>query len=148
MPVPFRTVRISPRLVTAAAGTGLSAVLECQMLTKPALFLRIEGAALLVISLLGYRETHSSWLLFAVLLLVPDISMAGYLAGVKIGAAVYNLAHTMAGPFVIFTYSILAAHFFLLPYGLIWSAHIGMDRTLGFGLKYPTRFNDTHLQRV
>jgi hypothetical protein len=70
------------------------------------------------------------------------------LAGVKIGAAVYNLAHTMAGPFVIFTYSILTAHFFLLPYGLIWSAHIGMDRMLGFGLKYPTRFNDTHLQRV
>jgi hypothetical protein len=31
---------------------------------------------------------------------------------------------------------------------LIWFAHIGMDRTVGYGLKYPTSFKDTHLQRV
>ena len=31
---------------------------------------------------------------------------------------------------------------------LIWLGHIGMDHALGYGLKYPTAFGDTHLQRV
>jgi hypothetical protein len=118
------------------------------MLTKPVLLLRTEGVFILSISVLCYREMHFSWLLFAVLLLVPDLSMAGYLAGVKIGAAVYNVVHTLTGPLILIGYSILSAHLSLLLYGLIWTAHIGMDRVCGFGLKYPTRFNDTHLQRV
>jgi hypothetical protein len=77
------------------------------MLTEAALLLRIEGAALLTISLLAYHAMQFHWLIFAVLLLVPDISMIGYLANVKTGAATYNLVHTMAGPFVLFTYSIV-----------------------------------------
>jgi hypothetical protein len=31
---------------------------------------------------------------------------------------------------------------------LVWLVHVGADRALGYGLKYPTRFEDTHLQRV
>jgi hypothetical protein len=84
---------------------------------------------------------------FAALFLVPDLSLAGYLAGVKIGATVYNIVHTLTGPVALIGYSIFAMHLRLLPYGLIWTAHIGMDRMLGFGLKYATRFNDAHLQR-
>jgi hypothetical protein len=34
------------------------------------------------------------------------------------------------------------------PFGLIWLAHSGFDRMLGFGLKYPTFFGDTHLRHV
>ncbi|RKQ33951.1 DUF4260 family protein [Oceanobacillus halophilus] len=37
---------------------------------------------------------------------------------------------------------------FLIIVGLIWTAHIGMDRMIGFGLKYPTAFKDTHIQRI
>jgi hypothetical protein len=36
----------------------------------------------------------------------------------------------------------------MVAVALIWFAHIGMDRTVGYGLKYPSSFNDTHLQRV
>jgi hypothetical protein len=118
------------------------------MPTRPGLLLRIEGGAVLATSLLCYRESHASWLLFAALLLAPDLSLAGYMAGVGIGAPVYNLIHTVTGPLVLISYSIFAGHFILLPYGLIWTAHIGMDRMLGFGLKYATRFSDTHLQRI
>ncbi len=118
------------------------------MLSKPGLLLRIEACGVLLVSLLLYREAHASWLLFAVLLLVPDLSTVGYLAGVKIGAPVYNAVHTLAGPLILIGYSVLAMHVWLLPYAMIWTAHIGMDRMLGFGLKYPTNFKDTHLQRV
>jgi len=118
------------------------------MLTKPGLLLRIEGGVLLAVSLFFYRESHSSWALFAALFLVPDLSFLGYLAGVKVGAAAYNIVHTSTGPLILIGYSVLAAHPSLVPYGLIWIGHIGLDRMLGFGLKYPTRFNDTHLQHT
>jgi len=91
---------------------------------------------------------HFGWLLFAVLLLAPDLSMVGYLGGVKIGAPFYNIVHTLVGPLLLITFSLATARVSLLLYGLIWTAHIAMDRMLGFGLKYPTTFKDTHLQRV
>jgi hypothetical protein len=113
----------------------------------------MEGFAVLAVSVLLYRELHGGWLLFAILLLAPDLSMVGYLGGAKIGAPIYNLAHTLLGPLLLIAISVLTARISLmpsglLPYGLIWTAHIGMDRMLGFGLKYPTNFKDTHLQRV
>jgi Domain of unknown function (DUF4260) len=118
------------------------------MLTKPALLLRIEGSLLFLVSIVCYHETHASWILFAVLLLAPDLSMAGYLANAKIGATIYNAVHTLTGPVLLLAYALLTAHASLLPYGLIWATHLGMDRMLGFGLKYPTQFKDTHLQHV
>ena len=108
----------------------------------------MEAGAILAASLTCYQHTHSGWILFAALILAPDISLAGYLAGVKSGAIVYNLVHTLTGPLVLLGYAVFTAHAGLLPYGLIWTAYIGMDRLLGFGLKYPTNFKDTHLQHV
>lgn len=118
------------------------------MLNRPGILLRIEGCAILAVSVILYRELHFSWLLFAILLLAPDLSMIGYLGGVKIGASFYNIVHTLAAPLLLIGFSVLTSRFSLLPYGLIWTAHIGMDRMLGFGLKYPTNFKDTHLQHV
>src|SRR5215469_2339761 len=118
------------------------------MLTKPALLLRIEGVLLFAVSIVCYHETRAGWILFAVLLLAPDLSMAGYVANAKIGATIYNAAHTLTSPLLLVAYALLTAHSALLPYGLIWTTHIGMDRMLGFGLKYPTQFKDTHLQHV
>lgn len=109
-------------------------------------WLRIEGLAALTLAVVLYSRAGYSWGLFAILFLAPDVSFAGYLAGQRAGAAVYNLLHSFAGP--------LALAAALLPGGtavavpLIWAAHIGFDRALGYGLKYPTGFADTHLGRI
>jgi hypothetical protein len=118
------------------------------MLTKPRWLLHLEGACVLVLTVVLYHAGHFRWWVFAVLLLAPDLAMLGYLANVKIGAALYNLAHTEAGPVLLLVASVVAPLPALEPYALIWLAHLGMDRMLGYGLKYPTQFKDTHLQRV
>ena len=118
------------------------------MLNKPGILLRMEGFALLAVSVFLYWQMHFGWLLFAILLLAPDLSMVGYLGGAKTGAPIYNIVHTLIGPLLLIGFSLVTARTSVLPYGLIWTAHIGMDRMLGFGLKYPTNFKDTHLQRV
>ena len=83
--------------------------------------------------------------LFALLFLVPDVSMMGYLANVRAGAVIYNAIHTYVGPLLLAGYSVGTAQHTPLLLSLIWIAHIALDRMLGFGLKYPTGFKDTHL---
>jgi hypothetical protein len=119
-----------------------------QMFTKPGILLRVEGAFVLALSILYYGWVHANWLMFVVLFLVPDLVMLGYLLGIRAGTICYNLVHTLIGPLMLIGYSVPSQANWLLPYALIWIAHIGLDRMLGFGLKYPTRFNDTHLQRA
>lgn len=110
--------------------------------------LRLEGAALFGAAALAYGWTGQSWWLFAILFLAPDIGMAAYLAGPRIGALGYNLLHTTALPLALAASGLLWGS--LLPVGLgcIWLAHIGFDRALGYGLKEPTDFRDTHLGRI
>ena len=118
------------------------------MLIKPRWILHLEGAAIFVAAIYFYHAGHFSWWLLAAVFLAPDLFMLGYLKDAKWGAAVYNLVHTLAGPALRLgiTFSLHVTAY--LPYVLIWLAHIGMDRALGFGLKYPTFFKDTHLQHV
>ena len=117
-------------------------------LLRPATLLRVEGIALLALSVLLYWANGGSWLLFGVLLLAPDLSMLGYLAGPKVGALLYNAFHTYAMPAVVGALGMIFASPVAISVALIWFAHIGMDRTVGYGLKYPTSFKDTHLERV
>jgi hypothetical protein len=115
---------------------------------KPRLLLHIEGAAVLLAACIFYHQVHGSWIWFAVLFLAPDFFMLGYLANKKVGALVYNLAHTYTAPVLVFSilwFSGATSYFWLT---LIWLAHIGWDRLIGYGLKYETAFKDTHLQRV
>jgi hypothetical protein len=121
---------------------------KISMLTKPAILLRIEGITVLIVNLLLYRHAHADWALFAVLFLAPDLTFFGYLLSVRVGAALYNLAHTLITPCLVLAAWVITSQPKLLPLALIWAAHIGFDRLLGYGLKYPTRFNDTHLQHV
>lgn len=111
------------------------------------LLLRLEGFAALAVSLALYARAGLSWPVFALFFLAPDLSMLGYFAGPRAGAAVYNLVHTYAVALPL----ALAGHFAATPAltaaGLILIAHIGFDRALGFGLKYSTAFGDTHLGR-
>lgn len=118
------------------------------MLTRPALLLHIEDAALFIAALALYHQLHASWILFAVIFLTPDLFMLGYLAGPDAGSALYNLGHWLVLPFVLLSYGYLGAHSLATNIALIWFAHIFFDRMLGYGLKYPTAFKDTHLQRV
>ena len=117
------------------------------MFTKPSFLLHLEGLTILLVSIVLYRHSHASWLLFALLFLAPDLFMLGYLVNRRIGAALYNFAHTLITPGVLLAIGFLAGAAFL-PTALIWTAHIGCDRILGYGLKYPTHFKDTHLQHV
>jgi len=114
----------------------------------PRLILRLEGAALFIAALYVYRLTGVSWWLFAVLILVPDLSFAGYLAGPRIGAAVYNAMHSTIGPIVVGVYGLAFGPTVVFAIAVIWAAHIGFDRVLGYGLKYPSAFQDTHLGRI
>jgi len=102
----------------------------------------------LVAAIFVYAVVGGSWLLFAVLILAPDLSMAGYAAGPRIGAAVYNLFHTVVGPVLLAFGAYLELAGWMLPVALIWLAHIAADRMLGYGLKLPTGFRDTHLGRI
>ena len=87
----------------------------------------------------------ASWGLFAALLLAPDLFMVGYLSGARLGAALYNAAHTYVGPLALGGLALGLGRPLLGGIALIWAAHVGMDRALGFGLKHPTGFHDTHL---
>jgi hypothetical protein len=116
------------------------------VLAKPTFLLRIEGGLELVLSLIFYRFIHANWVLFVALLLAPDLVIPAYLRGVRIGTICYNLIHTLALPFLLIAYACLTGAQWPLPYALIWTAHIGLDRALGFGLKYSTQFTDTHLK--
>ena len=118
-------------------------------MSVPGTLLRLEAFALLLASILEYRHLSGAWWLFALLLLAPDLSMLGYLAGQRVGSAAYNSVHTLLTPAAV-TAIVVAGHLAgrALPLLCIWFAHIGLDRLLGYGLKYPTAFRDTHLQRV
>ena len=110
--------------------------------------LRIEAAAILAGALWAYSRLDLGWPMFALLFLVPDLSMLGYLAGKRIGAASYNLAHSYATPAILAAIALALHAQAALPVLLIWAAHIAFDRLLGYGLKYATAFGDTHLGRV
>jgi hypothetical protein len=118
------------------------------MLTRPRVLLHLEGAAILAVALFFYQQLHASWLLFGLLFLVPDLSMIGFAAGARVGAAAYNFFHTEVLPFLLAIVAAWARHPRVLTIALIWVSHIGFDRLLGYGLKYPTHFKDTHLQRL
>ena len=114
-------------------------------LTLPTVLLRLEAAAALALAAGLYGTHGGSCELFAVLLLAPDLSALGYLAGPAIGAACYNAAHTYLVPVALGAVGLAAGRAHLPLLALIWAAHIGLDRLLGYGLKYPDGFKHTHL---
>ncbi len=109
-------------------------------------WLRAEGIAALVAGVAIYRWAGGEWLWLLPLLLVPDLSMIGYLAGTAIGAAGYNLVHNWATALALLGLGLVSGIVGLEIAGAVLVAHVGMDRVAGYGLKYPTAFRDTHLQ--
>jgi Domain of unknown function (DUF4260) len=114
----------------------------------PRIILRAEGAAVCLLAVLLYWRLGASWWLFAILFLTPDVSFLGYLGGPRAGAIAYNAAHTLAAPLLLAAAGLLLPAAQVIPLSLIWTAHIGFDRMLGYGLKYATGFGLIHLGRI
>jgi hypothetical protein len=117
-------------------------------LLDPVALQRIEGGVLLALSLLLYSKAGTSWVLFALLILAPDLFMLGYLRGPRAGAAAYNLGHTWLLPGILAAAGMIGSGGLIGSLAMIWFGHIGVDRLLGYGLKLPTAFQDTHLGRI
>ncbi|HMS23697.1 MAG TPA: DUF4260 domain-containing protein [Candidatus Saccharibacteria bacterium] len=127
-------------------------------------FLRLEGLVFVAFGLYLFASLEVSWVWFLLLIMLPDISMFGYLFNKKIGAIIYNLGHSLILPFCLlfinallldkynnlhvmvptpeYYYTLVDALFVSVA---VWIAHIGMDRALGFGLKTSEGFHHTHL---
>lgn len=117
-------------------------------LTDPIALQRIEGGVMLVLAIVLYWKVAGAWWLFIVLILAPDLFMLGYLGGPRIGGAIYNLGHLGLLPGILAVVGISGSASLAIDIALIWFGHIGGDRLLGYGLKLPSAFQDTHLGRI
>jgi hypothetical protein len=131
-----RIAHASPLAAAQSASGGVRAVL------------RLEGATAFAAAIALYGHAGFSWLAFAILFLAPDLSMLAYLVGPRAGALAYNLVHTyaLAVPPALAGFALGSTVASALA--LIWVAHIGFDRMLGYGLKYSSGFGDTHLGHI
>ena len=110
--------------------------------------LRLEGLTLFAGMTLLYAVWGGSWWVYALVFFVPDVSFAAYLAGPRVGAIIYNAAHSYMAPMALMTTGFATNSPLTLSIAMIWLAHIGFDRTLGYGLKYSAGFGFTHLGRI
>ena len=118
------------------------------LLRLPRVLLRLEGLAVFIGAIAVYLDNDYSVLALVLLFLAPDISFLGYLGGARTGAVAYNAVHTYVAPLALGIAGVVADADVPIQVALIWSAHIGIDRALGYGLKYPTAFGDTHFGRL
>jgi hypothetical protein len=114
----------------------------------PRLLLGAEGVAVAAAAAAVYFYADYPWWLFVALVLAPDVSLLGYLLGPRVGAVCYDALHTYVGPVALGAIGVIADAEVASRLALIWLTHLGADRALGYGLKYPSAFKDSHLQRV
>jgi hypothetical protein len=107
--------------------------------------LRAEAFAAMLGSLWAYSRWGGSWAQLVLCLLLPDLALLGYLAGARLGAVAYNLAHSYLGAVALLAWGVQSAQPLAISLALIWIAHIGFDRALVYGLKYSVGFSYTHL---
>ena len=135
--------------MTDTASTGTSAEASPGAVTGGVrTLLRLEGFALFAGMTLLYGVWEGSWWIYGSLFFVPDVSFAAYLAGPRFGAMIYNAAHSYLAPMTMMTLGFSTAEPLILSLAMIWLAHIGFDRMLGYGLKYAAGFGFTHLGRI
>jgi Domain of unknown function (DUF4260) len=127
-----------PGEVAVSSGAGV-------VVGAPRRWLGLEGLVLLAGALIAFAILGQPWWLVPAGILVPDIAMSGYLAGTRPGAHLYNIAHATLLPAVMLGIGYWQANRLAMALALVWLAHIGLDRLLGFGLKYNDRFPHTHL---
>jgi len=114
----------------------------------PIWFERAENLAIAAAVVTGFVHLHFSWWWLLVFFLAFDVSMAGYLIGNRAGAVCYNLAHAYVGPaLLLLSYALTGTRWCAFA-GLLWAFHVAADRVLGYGLKFVTSFQDTHLGKI
>jgi hypothetical protein len=111
-------------------------------------WLRVEALAAFVAGLVLYGWLGGSWLAVLPLLLLPDVSMVGYLRGPRLGSLSYNVVHNWALGLGVLGLGLATGATPVSILGAVLIAHVGMDRALGYGLKLSTSFQDTHLGRI
>ena len=110
--------------------------------------LRAEGAAVALAAALVAWQLGPAWWLVVLVLVAPDLAIAGYALGPKAGARIYNAAHLYVWPLALGAIAWLAGRPVVGEVAALWALHIGLDRALGYGLKLPSDFKDTHLGRI
>jgi hypothetical protein len=136
-----------PSDATASGATAMGRAIDvAPPSTRP--WLRLEGVAAFAAGVAIFGATGGPWLLLIPLLLLPDLSMVGYLRDPRLGALMYNLVHNWAIGIVVLGLGVWSGQAGVTIAGAILIAHVGMDRAMGYGLKLPTSFHDTHLGRI
>ena len=115
---------------------------------KPIVLLRLEGLAVFLLALVIYWQQSFGWTLFWSTVLLPDLALLGYLVNAAVGATAYNVTHSKLLPSALAVIAIVTGNALFLALALIWFVHIGVDRMLGYGLKYPEGFKVTHLGTI
>ena len=110
--------------------------------------LRLEGLTVLIGSILAYAHLGGNGWMFALLLLVPDLSALGFLVNKNVGTWSYNIVHLYTLPAMLLALALAGGWMLGVQLALIWIAHIGLDRLFGYGLKYASAFKDTHITRL
>jgi hypothetical protein len=112
------------------------------------IILRAEYIAIFLTGLVVFLANGGPWWIFPFVLLVPDVSAIGYLAGPRLGAIGYNIGHNLVLALAVLGLGWWIGTMWIVLAGAVLLAHVGMDRSLGYGLKLPTDFRDTHLGRI
>jgi len=118
------------------------------LMFMPRRLLNGEAAVFFFSAIALYVHQGGSLLLFVLLIFAPDLGMLGYLANPRLGSVIYNTIHFYLLPVALLVVCVAAESSIGVQIALIWFTHISMDRVVGYGLKYPTMFKDTHLQHV
>ena len=133
---------------TSWCGCAPNAAFKLHTMRPVDLAIRLEWATVAVVGIVLYALSGTSWWLFALLILAPDLSMLGYLAGPRVGAIAYNALHILVVPLLLALAGYVLINSMATAIGLIWIIHIAVDRALGYGLKLSSGFRDTHLGRI
>lgn len=112
--------------------------------------LQLEGLAVLLLCSMAYAQYGMAlgWGMAALLFFAPDLALLGYAANAKLGAALYNATHSYTGPLLLLAAALALSEPTATAVAIVWTAHIGFDRALGYGLKYAAGFRFTHLGTV
>jgi hypothetical protein len=137
------TVHIEPTIDTTREATAVATPANAV-----GAILRAEGLPIFIAGAVAFGALGGPWVAFVPLLLVPDLSAIGYVRGTRLGSLTYNLAHNLVTAGALLGLGLWLGAGWLAIAGSLALAHVGMDRLAGYGLKYPTAFKDTHLQRV
>lgn len=117
-------------------------------LSLPRVLLHLEGAAVLVVATAAFFRLGHPWWLFLLLIIAPDLSLLALAAGPRVGGLIYDMAHTMIWPIILLGVGWWLGASLAVAVALGWLAHLGMDRMVGYGLRYLDGGKESHLGRV